>query len=172
MVRDGALRLLTMRVFLPPRRNYPPCESGILLRLADRDFQRADAVDATFDLIAGRQRGDARRRAGHDDIAGADLDLLREVPDDFRYAPDQLGKVPLLPLLAIDRKPDLAGSGMADLRGRLHRRGGGGMVEGLADLPRPLFLARGLLQVATGQVDADRIAVDVIERLLDGNVEA
>src|SRR6185437_16940667 len=46
------------------------------------------------------------------------------------------------------------------------------MVERLADLPRPLFLARRLLQVAPGQVDADSIAVDVIQRLLDGNVEA
>jgi hypothetical protein len=42
------------------------------------------------------------------------------------------------------------------------------MVEGFADLPRPLLLARGLLQVAAGEVDADGIAVDVVERLVGG----
>ena len=46
------------------------------------------------------------------------------------------------------------------------------MVERLADFPRPLLLARGDLQVAAGEVDADGIAVDVVERLVGGNVEA
>ena len=46
------------------------------------------------------------------------------------------------------------------------------MVERFADLPRPLLLARGLLQVAAGEVDADAIAVDVIERLVGRDVEA
>ncbi len=46
------------------------------------------------------------------------------------------------------------------------------MVEGLADLPRALLLARCELQVAPRQVDADRIAVDVIERLVGGDVQA
>ena len=45
------------------------------------------------------------------------------------------------------------------------------MVERLADLPRPFLLARGDLQVAAGQVDADGVAVDVVERLLGGDVE-
>src|SRR6195952_4322563 len=60
-----------------------------LLRLRDADLQRADPVDAAFDLVAGRQRRDAGGRAGHDDVASAERDLLRELPDDFRYAPDQ-----------------------------------------------------------------------------------
>jgi hypothetical protein len=42
----------------------------------------------------------------------------------------------------------------------------------LADFPGPLLLARGDLQVAAGEVDADAIAVDVVERLVGGNVEA
>ena len=45
------------------------------------------------------------------------------------------------------------------------------MVERFADLPRPLLLARGLLQVAPRQVDADRIAVDMIERLVGRDVQ-
>ncbi len=42
------------------------------------------------------------------------------------------------------------------------------MVERFADFPRPFLLARGKLQVAAREVDADRIAVDVIERLVGG----
>src|SRR5260370_8458415 len=46
------------------------------------------------------------------------------------------------------------------------------MVERFADFPRPLFLARGQLQIAPREVDADAIAVDVVERLVGGNVES
>src|SRR6266550_165371 len=59
--------------------------------------------------------------AGWPIFAGADLDLLRELPDDFRHAPDQLGQITLLPLGAVDRKPDFALRGMADLRRRRSR---------------------------------------------------
>src|SRR5207237_6910418 len=126
-------------------------------RLADRDLQRADTIDPAFDAVAWRERGDAGRRPRHDDIAGADLDLLRQLPDDFRHAPDQLGEVAFLPLGAVDRQPDLALRRMADFRSRLQRRAGRRVIEGFADLPGTLPLARGLLQVAPGQVDADRI---------------
>jgi len=44
------------------------------------------------------------------------------------------------------------------------------MVERLSDLPRPLLLARGDLQVAAGQIDADPVAVDMVERLVRGDV--
>src|SRR5258707_12139774 len=77
-------------------------------RLADRNFERADAVDAALDLVSGRERGDAGRRSRHDDIAGADLDLMRELPDDFRHAPDQPREITFLPLGAVDRNPELA----------------------------------------------------------------
>src|SRR5206468_9890952 len=97
----------------------------------DRHLQRADTVDAALDLVAGRQRGHAGGRAGHDDVAGIERYLLRELPDDFRHAPDQLGEVALLPLGAVDGEPDLSLRGMADLGGRLQRAAGRGMVEGL-----------------------------------------
>ena len=45
------------------------------------------------------------------------------------------------------------------------------MIERFTDFPRPL-LARRLLQVAAREVDADAVAVDVVERLVGGNVEA
>ena len=46
------------------------------------------------------------------------------------------------------------------------------MVERFSDFPGPLLLARSELQIAAGEVDADRVAVDVVERLVGGNVEA
>src|ERR1700680_2951234 len=147
-------------------------ESRLSRRLADRDLEGADAVDPAFYTVAGRTRGAPGRRPRHDDIAGADLDLLRKLPDDLGHAPDQFGEVALLPLGAVDREPDFSPGRMADFRGRLQRAAGRGVVERFADLPRPLLLARGELQVAPGEVDADAVAVDVVERLVGGNVEA
>src|ERR1700754_1403770 len=129
-----------------------------LLRLPDRHLQRPNPIDAALNLVPGRERRDAGGRAGHDDIAGAERDLLRQLPDDLRHAPDQFGEVALLPLGAVDREPDLALGRMADLRSRLQRAAGRGVIERLADLPGPLLLARGLLQVAAGEVDADAVA--------------
>src|SRR6185437_194442 len=143
-----------------------------LCRLADRNLQRADAIDAALDGVARRQCGNPGRCPRHDDIARAERDLLGELPDDLGHAPDQLGQVALLPFYAVDRKPDAALGGVADLRRRLQHRARRGVVERFADLPRSLLLARGLLQVAARQVDADGIAVDVVECLVGGNVEA
>src|SRR5437588_6366233 len=143
-----------------------------LFRLADGNFQRADAVDAALDVIAGVELGDAGGRARHDDVARSEFYLLRELPDDLGHAPDQFGEIALLRFLAVDGQPDLALGGMADLRGRLDRGAGRGIVEGFSDFPRPLLLARGELQVAAGEVDADGVAVDMVERLVGGNVQS
>src|SRR5206468_12218052 len=99
----------------------PACLDRLSRRLADRDFQRADAVDPALNLVAGRERGHAGWRSRHDDIAGAERNLLRELGDDLWHAPDQFGQVALLPLGAIHRKPDLAVGGVPDLRCRLQR---------------------------------------------------
>src|SRR5262249_57515617 len=64
--------------------------------------------------------------------------------------------------VALECDPALAW--MPDLRGRLQRAARGRFVERLADLPRPLHLARGGLQVAPRQVDADAIPPDAVER--------
>src|SRR5262249_24378427 len=45
-------------------------------------------------------------------------------------------------------------------------------VERLADLPRPFHVARGDLQVAPRKIDADAIAPDTVERLLEPDVAA
>src|SRR5262249_27311851 len=64
--------------------------------------------------------------------------------------------------VALECDPALAW--MPDLRGRLQRAARGRFVERLADFPRPLHLARGGLQVAPRQVDADAVPPDAIER--------
>src|SRR5947208_3319098 len=104
-----------------------------LFRLADGNLQRADAVDAALDVVAGVELGDAGGRARHDDVAGCEFYLLRELPDDFWHAPDQFGEIALLGFLAVDRQPDLALGGMADFRSRLDRGAGRGIVEGFSD---------------------------------------
>ncbi len=46
------------------------------------------------------------------------------------------------------------------------------MIEGLADLPRALEVARGDLQVAARQIDADAVAPDAVVGLGDRNIAA
>ena len=46
------------------------------------------------------------------------------------------------------------------------------MVEGLADFPRPLQVARSDLQIAAREIDADGVAVDAVIGLGDRNVAA
>jgi hypothetical protein len=61
---------------------------------------------------------------------------------------------------------------MADRFGRCDRRERGGMLERLGCSPGLASLLRLRLQVAAGEIDADGIAVDAIERILDGDVAA
>src|ERR1700676_3715034 len=88
-------------------RRGPRVAGASLFRFADRHIQRPDALDPAFDLVTRHHRGDAGRRPRHDDVAGAERDLLRQLPDDLRHAPDQFGEVALLPLGAVDREPYL-----------------------------------------------------------------
>ena len=132
----------------------------------------ADALDLAFDLVAGDGGGDARRRAGHDDVAGRERDHFRELGDDLRHVPDQLIEVAVLAQFAVDLERDLALGRMADFARRLDRSARRGMVERLADFPRPLQVARGDLQVAAGEIDADGVAVDAVIGLGDRDVAA
>ncbi len=74
-----------------------------------------------------------------------------------------------LPLALSAMRPLL---GMPDLVGGLQRPAGRRGVERLADLPRPLHVARGDLQVAPREVDADAVALDAVERLIELDVAA
>ena len=61
---------------------------------------------------------------------------------------------------------------MADLGGGLQRAARRGAVERLADFPWPLDVARGDLQVAARQVDADAVTPHAVERLVLRDVAA
>src|SRR5689334_11072492 len=131
----------------------------------DRYADLPDALDLAFELVAYLQRRNASGRAGHDDVAGFERDHFGELPDDLRHVPDHLREVAVLLHLAIDLEIDAALLGMADLGSRSQRTAWRGTVEGLADFPWPLDVARGDLQVAPRQVDADAVAPHAVERL-------
>src|SRR4051812_4998471 len=61
---------------------------------------------------------------------------------------------------------------MPGFRRRMNRAEHRGMIETLADLPWLLLVAHRALQVAPGHVETDRVAVDMVERLLDRNIGA
>src|SRR5690606_31509541 len=123
-------------------------------------------------LVTDGDLPDACRRAGHDDVARGEADLLRELVDDLRHVPDHLREVAVLFDDAVLLEVNAALRGMADLARRpegAHRRG---RVERFSDLPRPLDVARSDLQIAPRQVDADAVAPDAIERLCGRDVAA
>src|SRR2546421_13100801 len=108
--------------------------------------------------MTGLQRADAGRLASHDDFARRKLDHLGKLPDDLRHVPDHLFEIAVLFHLAVDLEPDAALVRMADFGGRPQRPAWGRAIECLADLPRPLDVARGDLQVAARPIDADDVA--------------
>ena len=72
--------------------------------------------------------------------------------------------------LAVDLQQHFAGIGVADRRLRNDFRARRGMLEGLAEIPWPAGLLGLALQVAARHVEADRVAVDAVERILDGDI--
>ena len=59
-------------------------------------------VDAAFDAVALDHGADAGGRSGHDDVAGADRNLLRQLRDDLRHIPDHLREIGVLLHRAVD----------------------------------------------------------------------
>src|SRR5258708_30805673 len=152
-----------------PVTTYPQARgqvSTLRQRRTDRDIERADALDLARDVVAGDGSGDARRRSRHDDVAGRQLDHLRKLRHDLRYVTDHLIEVAVLAHLAVDLEHDAAFRRVADFGRGLQRPARRRMIERLADLPRPLDVARSDLQITARQVDADAIAVAAGKRIL------
>ncbi len=61
---------------------------------------------------------------------------------------------------------------MADLTRRLQWTAWGGGVKRLADFPRALHVAGGDLQITAGEIDADAVAPNAIQRLGSWDVAA
>ena len=72
----------------------------------DRHRELADALDLAFELVAGNGGGDARGRAGHDDVAGRELDHLGKLHDHLRHVPDHLREIAVLADLAVALERD------------------------------------------------------------------
>src|SRR5262249_56892502 len=96
------------------------------------------------------------------DVASGEIDHLRQLADDFGNIPDHLLEIAILPNLAVARERDAAFGRVTDLGRRFQCPARRRHIEGLADFPRALDVARGDLEVAPCQVDADAIAIDAV----------
>src|SRR5436190_17133206 len=102
------------------------------------------------------------RRACHDEIARFQGVVLRKKCDLLGHAPDHLVDVRVLAKLAVYLEPELAFFRVAPLRGGGDRPDRGGLVEILAEGPRPAFVFSDLLQITPGHAQAHRVTPDVL----------
>lgn len=117
-------------------------------------------------------RADILRRAGIDDVAGLQLERFRQFCDLLGDTPDHLAEIGVLPDGAVDCQRDRTLLEMAGLACRVNRTEHGRMIKALADLPGLLLRGHAVLKIAPGHVEPERIAIDMVERLLDRNVGA
>ncbi|KFI32620.1 hypothetical protein CG51_01510 [Haematobacter missouriensis] len=113
---------------------------------------------------------DASRRARHDEITGSQFEETGQMRDHIGHGPDLIGQIAGLAKLSIHRQRDGAVVRVADLG---HGMKGGyrrGVVRGLCRLPWATGLLCLRLKVSAGHVEADAIAIDVIQRLDRGDV--
>src|SRR5690606_5107746 len=106
------------------------------------------------------------------DVAGLELEERRDVGNLAWDIPDHLVEIARLAALAVDVEPDGARRRVPDFTRWNERRSGGGVLEGLANLPGAAKLLRFALEVAPGHVEADAVAPDVRERVLGLDVTA
>src|ERR1700732_29866 len=96
----------------------------------DRHIRQA--LELARQHIALHDRADVFGRAGINDVAGLQLERLRQFGDLFGDAPDHLVEIGGLSHRAVDGKRDRALAEMSRLRHRVDRADHGAMVETLA----------------------------------------
>src|SRR5690606_29681443 len=116
-------------------RHAPPGEIYTRWRSGDVAVQPDQLVQTGTEAIARLQGGDAGRRAGEDQVAGAQVVQLRELMDDLGHREHHLVERGLLAQLAIDLQPQAARADGADQAGRNDLADGRGAVEALAGVP-------------------------------------
>src|SRR5580700_2312075 len=127
-------------------------------------------IDTERDHVAGLQKGrrlhaepDARRRAGDDDVARLQDEILRAAPDDVAAVEDHGRGVAALALLAVDVKPHVQFLRILELvlgdEPRAER------AKGLAALAFGPLAGALDLEHALGDVVGEAIAGDDVERL-------
>ncbi len=149
-------------------------DEGSDLRLRpDRHAHLADALDLAFELVAGLR---ARCTPAGVPVMMMSPAASSTISESFQMISGTFqiicSRSPSCFTSPLHLEPDAALVRMADLGGRLERPARRRAVERLADLPRPLDVARGDLQVAARQVDADAVAPHAIERLVLRDVAA
>src|SRR5580700_33896 len=87
-------------------------------------------------------------------------------------APDHLLEVRTLPYRAVDGERDRALGEMTNFSDRMDRAEHRGVIKALADFPRLLFRGHAVLQVAPRHIEAQRVAIDVIKRLVGRDIGA
>src|SRR5258708_2658200 len=140
-------------------------------RLHEIELELAELLEAAGDLVAGLEPYPLLRRlaldhalgrAGEDDVARLERDVLRDVADHLLGVEDQVGGVRRLPGLAVDPALDLEVVGVDLIGGDQIWPDRAELIGRLADHP----LAAGLeLEVARAEVVAGRVAGDVAERV-------
>src|SRR4051812_19318784 len=131
----------------------------------------AQSLDAERDDVAGLEEcrrfhaePDARRRAGDDHVARLHHEELRAVPDDVRDIEDHRPGVAALALLAVHVEPHVKRLDVLDLV--LGDEPGPERAEGLAALALGPLAAALDLELPLGDVVADAVAGDDVERVL------
>src|SRR5579859_1646952 len=130
----------------------------------------AEAVDAERDDVADIEEGwrlhakpHAGRRAGGDDVAGQERHELRDIRDALRHREDHGRRVAGLAALAVDVEPHSellhVGDFVPGHEPRAER------AEGVVRLAFGPLAAALLLEVALGDVVANAIAGDMVERI-------
>src|SRR4051812_35409356 len=112
----------------------------------------------------------ALRRARKDHVTRLNFEVARQEGDLFGYGPDHIREVPRLFRRPIHAQRNFATREMPDLRGGVDWADGAGEVSRLAQLPRATEVFSFVLKVAPGHVEADGVAIDMVERRLDRNV--
>src|SRR5262249_39407715 len=130
----------------------------------------AEPFDPSRHDFAALHGTDALRRTRHDDVPGLKCHRLRTDRDDVRHGPDQLRDVGVLLEHAVDGQPDAPGFEMPDLRDRPQRSDRCREIKTLAPVPGTALLTGLKLEIPAGQIDADAVAPDMIERALDRDV--
>src|SRR6202011_1160756 len=126
------------------RQNASPVFSrGMVVASDDGDVEILVPVDMAVQAVALDHRGDAFRSSRVDEVAWRQHHVAREIGDRLGDAPDQHREIALLARLAVDLEPDRRLLlEMTDLGDGRERGAWRGMVEALAEIPRPTGLLR------------------------------
>eukprot|EP00913_Durusdinium_trenchii_P008294 g7791.t1 len=140
------------------------------LRLDDGKRKLSHALHTTGNPVATDNRADAGRGAGHDHVTRRQNKQPRQLGDDLRQLPDHLIEIAGLFAFAVHIEPDIAFLWVADRSGGNERRHRSRHLECLCHFPRTTHLLHLILEIATGKINADAIAIDLGQSLFRSDI--